>query len=67
MELLQLKYFCDAAETQNYSKTAKKFYVPTSNISQSVKRLERELGVELFEHRANRIVLAESGKRFMKR
>lgn len=64
MELLQLKYFCDAAETQNYSKTAKKFYVPTSNISQSVKRLERELGVELFEHRANRIVLADSGKRF---
>lgn len=49
MELLQLKYFCDAAETENFSKTAKKYLVPTSNISQSIKRLERELGVELFD------------------
>lgn len=64
MELLQLRYFCDAAETQNFSKTAKKFLVPTSNISQSVKRLERELGIELFEHKANRIILAEAGKLF---
>ncbi len=64
MELLQLRYFCDAAETQNFSKTARKFLVPTSNISQSVKRLERELGIELFEHRANRIVLADAGRRF---
>ena len=64
MELLQLKYFCDAAQTQNFSKTAKKFLVPTSNISQSIKRLERELGVELFEHRANKILICEAGKRF---
>ena len=63
MELLQLRYFCDAAQTQNFSKTAKKFLVPTSNISQSVKRLENELGVELFEHRANKIILADAGKR----
>lgn len=67
MELLQLKYFCDAAQTQNFSKTAKKYLVPTSNISQSIKRLERELGVELFEHRANKIILADSGKRFYDR
>ncbi len=64
MELLQLKYFCDAAKTQNFSKTARKFLVPTSNISQSVKRLERELGVELFEHRSNKIILSDSGKSF---
>ncbi len=64
MELLQLKYFCDAAETENYSVTAKKFLVPTSNISQSIKRLEKELGKELFEHRTNKIILADEGKRF---
>ena len=64
MELLQLKYFCDAAETENYSRTANKFLVPTSNISQSVKRLERELGCELFEHRSNKILLNEAGRRF---
>ena len=64
MELLQLKYFCNAAETENLSKTAKKYLVPTSNISQSIKRLEKELGCELFEHRSNRILLNDEGKRF---
>jgi chromosome segregation protein len=43
MEILQLKYFCDAVQTQNFSKTAKKFLVPPSNISQTIKRLEKEL------------------------
>ena len=64
MELLQLRYFCDAAQTQNFSKTAKKYLVPTSNISQSIKRLEKELGCELFEHRANKVILNDDGKRF---
>ena len=48
MELLQLKYFKDAALTENFSHTAKNFYVPQSAVSQSIKRLETELGVELF-------------------
>lgn len=64
MELLQLKYFCNAAETENFSKTAKKFLVPTSNISQSIKRLEKELDCKLFDHRSNRIVLNSEGKLF---
>lgn len=66
MELLQLKYFCDAAETQNFSKTAKKFFVPTSNISQSIKRLETELKVPLFERSSNKVKLNESGLAFYK-
>ena len=64
MELLQLKYFCDAAVTENFSETAKKFRVPPSNISQSVKRLECELGVPLFDRNANRIKLNAYGKGF---
>lgn len=64
MELLQLKYFMDAAVTQNFSETAKKFYVPPSAVSQSIKRLENELGVRLFTRRANKIALNESGTLF---
>lgn len=64
MELLQLKYFCDAAQSENFSKTAKKFNVPTSNISQSVKRLEKELNTQLFTHLSNKITLNEQGKKF---
>lgn len=67
MELLQLRYFCDAAKTLNLSKTARKYTVPPSNISQSVKRLERELGYPLFIRHANKIVLSELGEKFYKK
>lgn len=64
MEFLQLLYFCDAAQTQSFSETAKKFNVPPASISQSVKRLETELGVSLFDRNANSIELNERGRAF---
>lgn len=64
MELLQLKYFCDAAVSENFSATAQKFMVPPSAVSQSIKRLERELSVPLFTRRANRVSLSEQGIAF---
>ena len=67
MELLQLKYFCDAAISENFSKTAKRFEVPPSDISQSVRRLERELGIDLFIRQPNSISLNEKGRIFYKR
>ena len=65
MELLQLKYFVSAARDESFSRTAERFGVPASNISQSIKRLERELGCELFERRANRVSLSEEGRTFL--
>lgn len=67
MELLQLTYFCDAAETENFSKTALKFNVPASNISQTIRRLEEELGTKLFDRRANKASLNEAGRLFYNR
>ena len=64
MEILQLKYFCSAAETENFSATAKLFKVPPSDISQSVKRLETELGTPLFDRSANKIKLNGKGQTF---
>ena len=64
MELLQLKYFADAAKSQNFSKTAEKFTVPPSAISQSIRRLENELGTPLFDRTANRLYLNADGARF---
>ena len=62
MELLQLQYFCNAAETENFSKTARNYNVPASNISQSIKRLEEELNTTLFDRSSNKISLNEQGK-----
>lgn len=64
MELLQLQYFCSAAETENFSKTARIYTVPASNISQSIKRLEDELCTPLFDRSSNKIFLNEQGKLF---
>jgi len=64
LEFLQLKYFLSAAETENFSHTAARFYVPPSTVSASIKKLEQELGVSLFTRKANRIVLNEKGKVF---
>ena len=67
MELLQLRYFCHAAETENFSATAKAFSVPPSDISQSIRRLERELGCTLFYRKANRVSLNERGRAFFEK
>lgn len=64
MEILQLKYFCEAAENENFSLTAKKFGVPPSDVSQSIKRLEGELGARLFTRYPNRLELNERGRAF---
>ena len=64
MELLQLKYFKDAFVTKNFSHTAEKYSVPQSAVSQSIKRLEEELGVQLFVRAANKITPNECGRYF---
>ncbi|MBE6700856.1 MAG: LysR family transcriptional regulator [Ruminococcaceae bacterium] len=65
MEFLQLKYFANAARTENFSHTAEHFRVPPSCISAGIKKLENELGVKLFDRSANKIKLNEYGKIFL--
>ena len=65
MEMLQLRYFYETAMAENIANTAKKYMVPASSVSASIKRLEQELGVDLFVRTSNRIVLSEKGKEFL--
>ncbi|MGI6269768.1 MAG: LysR family transcriptional regulator [Candidatus Howiella sp.] len=64
MELLQLRYFVHAARTENFSRTAAFFMVPQSSVSQTIKKLEGELGAQLFARRGNRVFLNEKGRVF---
>lgn len=64
MELLQLKYFCEAAITENFSKVAEKYYVPQSSISHTISRLEDELGKKLFTRSGKKVMLNEAGRAF---
>ena len=66
MELLQLRYFYESAASESFARTAEKYLVPTTSVSASVKRLERELGCTLFDRHANRITLSEAGRRLQR-
>ena len=62
MELLQLRYFLEVARTQHITRSAERLHIAQPSLSQSIKRLEAELGVPLFATRGRNIVLTEYGK-----
>ncbi|MBQ4556170.1 MAG: LysR family transcriptional regulator [Clostridia bacterium] len=64
MELLQLKYFAEAAKLQSFSKVAKKYMVPPSSVSHTIAKLEKELGAQVFARNGNRIELNDYGRAF---
>ncbi len=64
MELLQLKYFRDAAKLENFSKVAEKYFVAQPAVSHAISKLEEELGVKLFTRSGNKIVLNDYGMAF---
>lgn len=62
MDILQLRYFFESAKAESFAKTARKYMVPATSVSASVKRLEKELGCELFDRTRNRIILNDNGR-----
>jgi len=66
MELLQLRYFKKVAETGKISAAAKELYISAPALSATLSRLEKELGVKLFDRQANRIVLNQQGEIFLR-
>jgi LysR family transcriptional activator of glutamate synthase operon len=61
MDILQLRYFYDSANYLSISKTAEKYGVPSTSVSASIRRLEKELGCKLFDRTPNRISLNDKG------
>lgn len=62
MELQQLQYFLVAAKYEHITKAANSLHIAQPALSQSIKRLEAELDVKLFERRKGGIILSDSGK-----
>jgi len=58
----QLNIFLHAAETLNFSTTAKQLHVSQPTVSKSILDLERKLKVTLFERSSGRIRLTDAGK-----
>ncbi|KXB84047.1 LysR substrate binding domain protein [Prevotella sp. DNF00663] len=62
MELRQLKYFLKTAELLSFSEAAKALSITQSTLSQQIKHLENELGVELFHRNSHEVQLTEAGE-----
>jgi DNA-binding transcriptional LysR family regulator len=70
MELRQLKYFVTVAEELQFSSASRKLLVSQPALSQQIKLLETELGVDLFikvqRQIYRKVVLTQEGEAFLK-
>lgn len=67
MDIHQIRYFLEAAESQHITRSAEKLHVAQPALTRSIHRLEQELGVPLFIPNGRGIVLSEYGKYLQKK
>ncbi len=65
MNLNQIKYAMTIAEEKSFTEAARKLFIAQPSLSKSIKLLEEELGVELFER--NPVKLTYAGELFLQK
>lgn len=65
MELRQLRYFVKVAELKSFSEASHQLNITQSTLSQQIKQLENELGVELLVRDSHHVRLSDVGEAFM--
>lgn len=65
MTLLQLQYFKTLAHVLHYTQAAAQLHIAQPSLSYSIKELEKELGVKLFEKDSRHIRLTIYGEQFL--
>ena len=66
MTIQQCKYVLEIAKTGSFSEASKQLFVAQSSLSISVKSLEQELNIKIFERAGNGVYLTDEGAEFVK-
>lgn len=64
MELRQLRYMLMVAEEKSFSRAAEKLYIAQPHLSQYIQKLEKQIGIQLFDRQAMPIKLTYAGEQF---
>ena len=65
MELRQLQYTLQIAADKNFSRAAEKLHIAQPSLSQQLSKLEKELGVMLFQRNTSTVELTHAGASFV--
>lgn len=65
MNTKQLEYFISVAENLSFTKTAEKFYISQTAVTQQIKALEEQIHVTLFTRSKRHVELTPAGKIFL--
>ena len=67
MDLLQLRYFQVVARREHMTQAAKELSIAQPSLSQTIARLEEEVGTPLFDRQGRQIRLNQFGRAFLRR
>lgn len=65
MNILHMKYAFEVAKMGSLNKASEKLLIAVPNLSRSIKELEGELGISIFDRTSKGMSLTPSGKEFM--